>query len=67
MPAGSSGQCCDGYVCQSEDAFFGSCVLASTVHKELGPIAPQTSVSIKALPEGQGAWMELTFGWPTSL
>lgn len=54
LPAGSSGQCCDGYVCESVDAFFGSCVLAASVHKELGPIAAQTAVSIKPLPEGQG-------------
>jgi hypothetical protein len=62
LPLNSSGQCCDGYVCQSEDAFYGSCALAASVHKELGPIAPQTSVSIKPIPEGQGACSSVFVG-----
>lgn len=61
LPPGSSGRCCDGYLCQAEDAFFGSCVLAASVHKDLGPVAPQTSVVVKPLPEGQGAC--LNFRW----
>lgn len=56
VPAGSSGQCCEGYVCDSVDAFFSSCVLAASVHKDLGPLAPQTAVTVKPLPEGQGAF-----------
>lgn len=50
---GHPATCCEGFTCMDDDAFFSTCVLASTAHKDLGSSVPQTTLENKVLPAGE--------------